>query len=59
MNRRAIVLKLITLDVAEHGKLTSHGIRLYVENRVSWQAIQPNIRAGLALWNAKQKEAAS
>lgn len=55
MNKRAIVLKLITLDVAEHGQLTRHGIRLYIENRVSWQAIQPSIRAGLAIWEAKQK----
>jgi hypothetical protein len=59
MNRRAIVLKLITLDVAQHGRLTQHGVRLYVENRVSWQAIQPHIQAGLAIWNAKQKEATS
>lgn len=55
MNKRQIVLKLITLDVAENGRLTKHGIRLYVENRVSWEAIQPYIRAGQALYDAKRQ----
>lgn len=54
MNRRSTILKLIALDVAENGKLTKHGIRLYVENRVSWQAIQPSIQAGLAIYRERE-----
>lgn len=58
MNRRQVILKLITLDVAENGKLSKHGLRLYVENRVSWQAIQPYIRAGQAIYAAKKEKTA-
>ena len=55
MNRRQTILKLIALDVAETGKLSKHGIRLYVENRISWQAVQPTIRAGQAIYDAEQR----
>ena len=52
--RRQTILKLIALDVAETGKLSKRGIRLYVENRISWQAVQPAIRAGQAIYDTKQ-----
>jgi len=59
MSRRQIILHLIALDIAEHGKLSKHGIRLYVENRISWQAIQPAIRAGQAIYEKRQHGARS
>ena len=57
MNKRRIILSLIALDVAENGKLTRQGLRLYIENRISWGAIQPAIEAGLTIYNRKQQEA--
>jgi len=53
MNKRRAILNLIALDVAEHGKLSRDGIRLYVENRISWEAIQPYIQAGQAIYDRR------
>jgi hypothetical protein len=45
---RAVALAEIRAEVAKHGQATQHAIRVYTENRISRDAFNAAVRAGLA-----------
>lgn len=53
-NRRLIALETIRIDVARHGKMTTTGMRAYVENKVSHAAMLEAAAIGLRQFNARK-----
>lgn len=47
MNKRERAMTLIAAEVANEGAVTTHAIRLYVENRLSMQSFREAIARGM------------
>lgn len=49
-SRRQITIACVAADVAENGRVTTIGLRAYIEGRISRQVFDAAIRAGRAIY---------
>ena len=52
MNKRKIALEVIRIEYAKHGKETAISMRAYTDNRISWDARNVAVKAGLKIYRA-------